>query len=209
MQTVEIELKFTVVDVAALESKLVVLGFRLKTPQTFESNTLYDTPERALRATGQILRLRQYGSLWTLTHKAQPPLADNSRYKQRIETETTIGDGDSLATIFAQLGYEPVFRYEKWRAEWSELSASGDLCHLDIDHTPIGVYAELEGPPSWIDFTLERLDVAPSTCITESYGRLFLEWREQTGSSAKNLTFAEISVSELAPQPGTEVPVPK
>jgi adenylate cyclase class 2 len=188
MSVVEIELKFPVADAAALESRLPAAGFHVLTPRTFESNTLYDTPERSLRDSGQLLRLRQYGDLWTLTHKQQPPPVDSdTRYKRRIETETLVSDGDAMATVFAQLGLQPVFRYEKWRSEWAD--ATG---HLVIDETPIGLYAELEGPPEWIDGALLRLGVDPAVCTTASYGKLFLIWREQTGSTAEHLTFAAV-----------------
>ena len=69
MQTAEIELKFPIHDLAGLQSRLPGLGFQLDTPRTFEQNTLYDTPSRTLRASRQILRIRRYGDLWTVTHK--------------------------------------------------------------------------------------------------------------------------------------------
>ena len=49
MQSAEIELKFPIADLARLQSLLPGLGFQLDTPRTFEQNTLYDTPARALR----------------------------------------------------------------------------------------------------------------------------------------------------------------
>ncbi|HXB62641.1 MAG TPA: class IV adenylate cyclase [Acidobacteriaceae bacterium] len=186
---VEIELKFTVDDLPALEVKLRALGFRLDTPRTFESNTLYDTPERTLRARKQILRIRQYGETWTLTHKAAPPNTDDSLYKTRIETETAIADGEALAQVFVTLGYQPVFRYEKFRSEWSD-PATGH--HLVLDETPIGIYAELEGDPAWIDAMLAALEVPAGHRTTESYGKLFLNWKELTQSPAENLTFDAI-----------------
>jgi adenylate cyclase class 2 len=191
MSVVEIELKFPVDDGAALEVRLLAIGFRLITPSTFESNTLYDTPERSLRERGELLRIREYGGVWLLTHKQHPPTDGNddgdAHYKRRIETETTLSDGAALATIFAQLGLQPVFRYEKWRSEWAD--ASG---HLVIDKTPIGMYAELEGEPAWIDASLEKLGVDPATCTTASYGKLFLQWCERTGSTVEHLTFSAI-----------------
>jgi adenylate cyclase class 2 len=213
MQSAEIELKFPISDLAQLQSRLPALGFQLDTHRTFEQNTLYDTPGRSLRESKQILRLRRYGSLWTVTHKRQPnPSAGSSptRYKIRLETETRLEDGPALGAIFEQLGYAPVFRYEKYRTEWSQITPSidgplfGDTglstdmpqppahSHLVIDETPIGDYAELEGPPAWIDRTLDLLGVDPATCLTESYGRLFLAWKQRTGSAAENLTFDEI-----------------
>ena len=220
MQSAEIELKFPVHDLALLQSRLPTLGFRLDTPRTFEQNTLYDTTARTLRESRQILRLRRYGSLWTVTHKRLPCATDeecSTRYKIRIETETQVDDGPALGTIFEQLGYSPTFRYEKYRSEWSQINQTigGPLfatesglaevplparSHLVIDETPIGDYAELEGPPAWIDSTLEQLGVDPSICLTDSYGRLFLAWKERTGSPAEHLTFDQIPASrELQP----------
>lgn len=192
MQSAEIELKFPVSDISALQSRLAALGFLLETPSTFESNTLYDTPDRGLRDSGQILRLRQYGDRWTVTHKRHPDEEDTeaagtAHYKVRIETETTVADGPALAEIFARMGYSPMFRYEKYRTEWSQ-----DAFHLVIDETPIGTFAELEGSISWIDETLAKLGIDPATCLTESYGRLFLAWKAQNGSPVENLTFSEI-----------------
>jgi adenylate cyclase class 2 len=218
MQSAEIELKFPIHDLARLQSLLPGLGFLLDTPRTFEQNTLYDTPARTLRESRRILRVRQYGSLWTVTHKRQPaapPQSDQTRYKVRIETETQVDDGPALGAIFEQLGYAPVFRYEKFRTEWSQITSTihGPLftdeayppevatpnprSHLVIDETPIGDYAELEGPPAWIDETLAKLGVDPATCLTESYGKLFLAWKQRTGSPAENLTFDEIPAPEL------------
>jgi adenylate cyclase class 2 len=225
MQTAEIELKFPIHDLARLQSRLPGLGFQLDTPRTFEQNTLYDTPSRTLRASRQILRIRRYGGLWIVTHKrpADAP-ADGgpagsgapasssaaSSYKVRIETETLLTDGPALAAIFLQMGYQPVFRYEKYRTEWScstpsidgplfsgpaqpaELLTANPSLHLVLDETPIGNYAELEGPPAWIDRTLAQLGVDPATCLTDSYGSLFLAWKQRTGSPAENLSFDEI-----------------
>jgi adenylate cyclase class 2 len=189
MQAAEIELKFPVADVRALRAAAFELGFELVTERTFESNTLYDTGERQLRARKQILRVRQYGERWTVTHKRQAANADDTRYKTRIETESVVEDGEALAEIFTQLGYAPVFRYEKFRTEWT----AGDG-HLVVDETPIGVWAELEGPPDWIDAMLVGLGVAAETCSTESYGKLFLSWKDETRSPAENLTFEEVGV---------------
>ena len=108
MQAPEIELKLPVSDPEALQSRLSALGFQLVTPRTFEHNTLYDTPARDLLARRQVLRIRRYGELWTVTHK-RPEGQDPSdvRYKVRIETETAVADGPTLAAIFEQMGYLP------------------------------------------------------------------------------------------------------
>ena len=123
-----------------------------------------------------------------------PENADDSRYKTRIETETLIEDGAALAEVFHQLGYVPAFTYEKFRTEWSDPNPGSDhAAHLVIDETPIGIWAELEGPPDWIDRTLDALGIDRSICITDSYGTLFNKWKESSGSPANNLTFEEIA----------------
>lgn len=184
----EIEVKFRVADTAVLEEKLKALGFRCITPRTFERNVLYDTRDRRLRSQQSILRIRKYGDRWLLTHKALPPDNDPAaRHKHRVETETAVDDGDALGTIFRQLGYEPAFTYEKWRTEYADA-----LGHCVVDETPIGTFAELEGPEDWIDRIGTRLGLDSSSFMTLSYGRLFEVWCEETGSKATDLTFAAI-----------------
>ncbi len=196
MHTAEIELKFPVADPEALQRQLATLGLHLDTPRTFESNTLYDTPARSLREQRRILRIRQYGDRWLVTHKCPTPDSDDSRYKVRIETETTVENGPALGAIFQQLGYVPVFRYEKFRTEWSDSALPH--AQLVIDETPIGNFAELEGPPEWIDQMVARLAIDPDTCLIDSYGKLFLNWKARTGSPAENLTFDEIALDKAA-----------
>jgi adenylate cyclase class 2 len=192
MQAAEIELKFPVDDVVALRSRASELGLWLETERTFESNTLYDTPERSLRAQKQILRIRWYGQQCTLTHKRKSQAGDaESRYKTRIETESVVEDGDALAAIFEQLGYFPAFRYEKFRTVWGAEGGG----HLVLDETPIGVWAELEGPTEWIDSMIARLGVDGNRCLTDSYGTLFLKWKTESGSSAENMSFVEIEAA--------------
>jgi adenylate cyclase, class 2 len=187
---VETEIKFRVNDLAAFRRRLEGAGFRLQTPRSFESNVLYDTPDRQMRARTEILRIRQYAGKWVLTHKRLPPPSatqESERHKHRIETETEIADGDALAEIFRSLGLVAAFRYEKWRTEWSDGEG-----HCVVDETPIGNYAELEGNAEWIDRVSGRLGVDPSEHITLSYGRLFDLWRQRHASSAEDLTFAAI-----------------
>ncbi|HTV14414.1 MAG TPA: class IV adenylate cyclase [Acidobacteriaceae bacterium] len=191
MSTVEIEVKFAVADAADLKNRLAGAGFREETPRTFERNVLYDTPDRRLRAQQAILRVREYGERWTVTHKCLTRHNDPAaRHKHREETETTVRDGEAIGHIFTHLGYVPSFAYEKWRTEFSDGTG-----HCVLDETPIGVYAELEGPEDWIDATGHQLGVDHAQFLTLSYGRLFDQWREQTGSTAQNLTFAEISTA--------------
>jgi adenylate cyclase class 2 len=185
---VETEIKFRVQDPASLAERLQATGFHLDTPRSFESNTLYDTPERQLRSRTEILRIRSYNGKTVLTHKRLPDdRPGEDRHKHRIETETQVTDGNALAEVFRSLGLTPAFRYEKWRSEWSDGEG-----HCVIDETPIGNFAELEGTPEWIDRTAERLAIADHDKMTLSYGRLFELWRDEHHSTAEHLTFEAI-----------------
>ena len=180
----EIEIKFLVPDLKALEQQLAAMGFRCVTPSTREVNTLYDLPGHKLRRKGELLRLRQYGDAWRLTHKAR---AKVSEYKSRTELETAVADGAQMALLLRALGYQPVFVYEKFRSEWSDGKG-----HVVLDHTPIGDIAEIEGPAHWIDATAKRLGVASSEYVTKSYAELFFDWKRRYKRKAVNMTFREI-----------------
>jgi adenylate cyclase, class 2 len=187
----ETEIKFHVADLETFAGQLRAGGFHMETSRSFESNVLYDTADRRLRARTEILRIRSYAGRWMLTHKRLPDSGPGEdRHKHRIETEIAVSDGDALAQIFHSLGLEPAFRYEKWRTEWSDGEG-----HCVVDETPIGNYAELEGGAEWIDRVAERLGVDASEHLTLSYGRLFDLWREHHHSSAPDLTFAAVAAA--------------
>jgi adenylate cyclase class 2 len=188
---IETEIKFRVDDVTALTQRLEAAGFKLQTPRAFESNVLYDFPDRRMRARTEILRIRGYAGRWLLTHKRLPDVGPGEdKHKHRIETETEVADGDALAAVFLSLGLVAAFRYEKWRAEWTDGEG-----HCVVDETPIGNFAELEGSAAWIDRAALRLGVDPAQYITLSYGRLFELWRDQHHCAAEDLTFAAVAAA--------------
>ena len=177
----EIEIKFRVSDLRALRRELTAAGFRLVTRRTHELNTLYDLPGEVLRSRNELLRIRKYGAAWTLTHKSGTRKAHHS---SRIELETGVADGKQMDAILRALGYAPTFRYEKFRAEWSDGKG-----HVVADETPIGNFCEIEGPPRWIDATAKKLEVSRADYITKNYATLFLEWKQKTKSKAQEMTF--------------------
>jgi adenylate cyclase class 2 len=185
---IETEIKFRVPDIAALNARLETAGFRLETPRSFESNVLFDTPTRSMRARTEILRIRDYAGRAIITHKRLPDQGPGEdTHKHRVEIETQVTDPAVMAEIFTSLGLVPTFRYEKWRAEWSDGEG-----HCVVDETPIGNFAELEGEPGWIDQAAARIGVVPSQYLVLSYGRLFEQWRTEHNSQAQDLTFADV-----------------
>jgi adenylate cyclase class 2 len=181
----EIEIKFSIAATGALGRRLRASGFRLLTKRTHEINTVYDFAGGPLFKRGELLRLRKYGLQWVLTHKAKGAAG---RHKSRVETETRIGDGARMHGILLALGLAPTFRYEKFRAEWSDGRG-----RVVIDETPIGTFGEIEGPSRWIDQTAASLGIHPSDYITQSYAELFFDWKTKNRHRASEMTFAAVS----------------
>jgi len=177
----EIEIKFRVENPKALVRTLKKIGFREITPSTHEMNALYDLPGQKLRKRGDMLRLRKYGDKWVLTHKAK---SKSARHKSRVELETKVENGEQTDAILRALGFTPTFRYEKYRAEWTD-----GVGHVVIDETPIGNFGEIEGNPRWIDKTARALGISRGDYITETYAPMFFAWKRRTRSKATEMTF--------------------
>jgi adenylate cyclase class 2 len=192
----EVEVKVRLLDRSSFAAKLPLQGFRLLTPDTMERNILFDTPEGNLRDRREILRIRKYGEIWKLTHKADAGKPGTSTHKVRIETELEISDGQALTEILERLGYQQVFVYEKRREEWTD-----GVGHLVLDVTPIGDFAELEGDHVWIDATAKKLGILPSEYSIASYTRLFSDWKSATKHPANNMTFDDIGVRSASNGP--------
>jgi adenylate cyclase, class 2 len=180
----EVEIKFRVESARALERKLRRSGFRKETSLTHEMNTLYDLPGGVLRRRRELLRVRQYGREWKLTHKSGGKIGKHS---SRQELETKVSDGKKIYAILRALGYAPSFRYEKFRAEWTD--GKGQVV---VDETPIGNFCEIEGPPRWIDATAKKLGVGREQYIMKNYATLFAEWKRENKSAAVEMTFKAV-----------------
>ncbi len=192
----EVEIKFRIADLAALTRALKRAGFRQVTPPTHEMNSLYDLPGQRLRKRGELLRVRKYGDEWVLTHKRKPTHSQRARmsgapranrHKVRVELETRVENGEQMDAVLRALGFAPTFRYEKYRAEWSDGTG-----HAVIDKTPIGTFGELEGPARWIDRTARALGIRGEDYITQTYADLFFTWKRAARSPAREMTFAAV-----------------
>jgi adenylate cyclase class 2 len=182
----EIEIKFRIDDLKALARALKHAGFKPITRSTHEMNSLYDLPGQQLRARGELLRLRKYGEKWTLTHKSK---GNSGRHKVRVELETGVENGKQMDAVLRALGFAPIFRYEKYRAEWGDGTG-----HAVVDETPLGNFGELEGPARWIDRIARALGIAPRNYITQTYADLFFSWKRATGSGAAEMTFEAVGL---------------
>jgi adenylate cyclase class IV len=101
---------------------------------------------------------------------------ENARaYKIREEHEIRVSDEHEASRIMEGLGFQPCFRYEKFRTTY-RLPGMRNL-KLEFDETPIGLFLELEGPPREIDGAARGLGFARGEYINKSYGALFMEER--------------------------------
>jgi adenylate cyclase class 2 len=180
----EIEIKFRIKSMSAEVRSLKQAGFKCVMRSTHEMNSLYDLPGQKLRKRGDLLRLRKYGNSWILTYKAK---GKAGRHKSRVELQTDIENGKQMDAILRALGFEPTFRYEKFRAEWSDGKG-----HVVLDKTPIGNFGEVEGPSRWIDRTASALGISRSDYITQTYAPMFFEWKRRTHSKATEMTFRAV-----------------
>jgi adenylate cyclase class 2 len=180
----ETEIKLAVPDARSARRLLRGAGFEVTRPRVFEANTVFDTKASALRKSGRLLRVRTAGRKVTLTYKGP---ATGGRHKSREELEIVASDGKTCATIAERLGFQPTFRYEKYRTEFHQPRRSGTVV---LDETPIGVYLELEGTSPWIDRTARLLGFVHTDYITASYGRLYLEWCKRNKRVPADMVFA-------------------
>ena len=183
----ETEIKLRIGSAADARRMLRSHGFRITKRRVFESNTIFDTPDLALRRKGNLLRLRQAGRRHILTFKG-PPLAGD--YKSRAEFESEFTDRAAMAAVLHHLGYTPVFRYEKYRTEYAKQGGTGIVM---LDETPIGAFLELEGAPRWIDRTARELGYPPDAYITASYGYLYFAHCQSKGLAPRHMVFSSRS----------------
>src|SRR3989440_81110 len=196
----ETEIKLRITDVLAFHRTLKRIGARPAGPGTskvHEENVIFDTPQGGLAKHGQLLRIRTETPEVRKTKKSalkqrviltfkQPmtrQLATEAEgpsdgpYKVRDEIEVEVAESGNLTRIFEGLGMSGWFRYEKYRTTFrlpaSKVWAAGLL--IELDETPIGTFAELEGPPAAIDRVAEELGYSKHDYVLKNYLWLYME----------------------------------
>lgn len=179
----ETEIKLPLRDVEDGKRRLRAAGFRVHKRRIFEENTVFDTPGLKLRKAQTLLRLRTAGAAFKVTYKGRPV---ESKLKSREELETGVENTAEMAAIFDRLGFQPVFRYQKYRTELKQAKGGGTAT---LDETPIGNYLELEGTAAWIDRLARKLGFSEQDYITASYGKLYLDWCKQQRVKPGDMVF--------------------
>lgn len=178
----EIEGKWLVKDLRAIEFKLKVLGAVCSQPRIYENNLRYDTPDRALSSQWKVLRLRRDNDV-RFTFKA--PQQSEGSIRSNIEIEFAVGEFDLAAQFLEALGYEMYFQYEKYRAVY-ELAG----CHIMLDELPYGDFVEIEGEePSLIEALALKLELDIAKGSALNYAGLFELYCLESSHSFQHLTF--------------------
>ena len=151
----------------------------------------FDTADRAIHRGGRGLRLRRMrpagkgGSIaWLLTYKG--PVAAARKVKVRKEIQTSVGDGDAIAAVFACAGFKCFMAIEKRRTSFRL-----GRCLIELDELPmLGRFVEIEAPHDRaIEKARRRLGLTGEP-IAETYLHLAAERCRRVGRSCRQITFA-------------------
>jgi predicted adenylyl cyclase CyaB len=183
----ERELKFAGVELAALRERLIELQAERVGPASFEDNWIFDRGKGELSAHGQVLRLRIDGQGAQLTLKGA--MRFEAKTKVRDELQTRIEEAEQMRAILEQLGYRVRRRYQKVREEW-RLGA----VLVCLDHTPIGDFAEFEGPGG--EKLAKRCGLAADQAEVRTYLELYEEHLKANPDAPADMLFKERQAPE-------------
>ncbi len=187
----EIEAKFYVRDLKAIETRLVSLKAHLIATHVHEINLRFDTPTGDLKRDGRVLRLR-YDNGIHLTYKEDGKLTAGAH--DRREIEFTVGDFDSAKQFIEALGYEAIFMYEKYRTTY-EL----DGVHIMLDELPYGNFVEIEGELNKLEPIADKLGLNWGAAIPMGYFALYEKVRDGRGLKFRDLSFENFKDLAIKP----------
>jgi len=191
-QKIEKEAKFYIRELEKARHDVLALGAVCTQPVTFESNLRFDTPEKTLTASLQVLRLRQ-DTHARLTYKG--PADAGSSISARPEYEVEISDLETGRRILESLGYQVLAIYEKYRSSYQ----IGDV-EISLDSMPFGDFIEIEGPnEATIQLIANKLGLTWENRSPSSYMRLFEMVRKSLELSFRDLTFENFNSIQVLP----------
>lgn len=174
----ECELKYLGVDMVALSLRLEQAGGE-KLGRYFESNLVFDYPDRSLKGRGVLLRLREKQGQAVLTVKRPPETEVDSALKVFEEIETGVGDFSIMKTALEAIGFRVAFAYEKIREKWK---FGG--CAICLDSLPFGDYVEIEGTEESVPACAHSLGLDDCSTSKDTYHTLNIEYRRENGLSS-------------------------
>jgi adenylate cyclase class 2 len=194
----EIEVKFYIQDMAALERRLLDMGAEMTRERTRELNLRFDTRFGRLQRKMQLLRLRQDHSAH-MTFKGKSQVVDGVFYREEIEFE--LSDFEAAKRLVEALGFRVVVIYEKFRTTYRL-----DGLEITLDELPYGDFVEIEGEGDLqIRRISEILALSLETAVESNYLMLFEELKKRMGLKFRDLTFENFTdISVTAEQLGVQ-----
>jgi adenylate cyclase class 2 len=178
---VEREIKLRFASPEEARAAVIAAGATPMRARRLQEDCLLDTADEMLRRRDSALRVRMESgkSLVTFKGPVQP-----AAMKVRDELETVVGDGPLLLSMFERLGFQPWFRYQKYREEF----AIDDVI-VAVDETPVGTFIEIEGSDQGIAGMAEALGRGPGDYLLDSYRGLYSEHCHRHGLPVTDMVF--------------------
>lgn len=197
----ECELKYLDVDIKSLSERLKDAGGECM-GRYFESNLVFDYPDRSLKSKGILLRLREKQGKAVLTVKKPPQEVEPSMLKVFEEIETGVNDCNAMESALQAVGFIEAFGYEKVREKWRFME-----CVVCLDTLPFGDFAEVEGNEKTVSACAYELGLDAYETTKATYHGLNIEYRHANSLPPdENFRFTEAERDELKRQLGKDWP---
>ena len=181
MDILEIEVKFLLDDMPALQDRIIQLGGISDGP-VFETNIRFENASHGLRKNRSILRLRKDRKT-TLTFKSDANEPDN-QFKINTEYEVVVADFAMMKQILEALGFHQEQIYEKKRDTVRLLHTT--LC---MDTMPFGTFLEIEGSKENIRDMVQHLGLVWEDRILLNYIAIFERLKKECHLPFSDITF--------------------
>jgi adenylate cyclase class 2 len=186
MNEQEIEAKFHVRDLQKIELRLLELKAQLIQPRVHEINLRFDRPNRELRDSFRVLRLRQ-DDIARFTFKG-PSVEAEGGILSRQEIEFEVGDFDSAKQFLEAIGFQIVVFYEKFRTTYDLYNT-----HIMLDKLPYGSFIEIEGENvESIRSVADALGLNWEAMVKAGYHALFERVAGKYGLDVSKLSFENL-----------------
>jgi adenylate cyclase class 2 len=183
----EIEVKFGVRNLQAIQQRLEAQGADLTNARVHEINLRFDLPDGSLTRAHRVLRLR-LDTKAILTYKGSAAPDQPVSVRQEIEVE--VSNFENTRALLEALGYSVSFKYEKYRTTYAFQNTT-----VVLDELPYGHFVEIEGSDAEnIQAAARSLNLDWNSRVLESYYGLFLRLKAEKKLSARNLSEAELGV---------------
>jgi predicted adenylyl cyclase CyaB len=177
----EVELKAVVTDAEGKGKLLLAAGAKLMFEGALRDRR-YDTPERALSAKDEVMRIRTYQSSASkrVLLDWKGPVDTTTGYKVREELSTEVTGADELEGVLGRLGYVVVKEIDRRITQYELRSAT-----IRFEEYPrMDVLVEVEGVPGEIEEAIAALQMSRGEFTNESLGAFVTRFEQRTGVQA-------------------------